>query len=633
MANLTMDLTGEHRNYAVDNRVFRIFKTDQYVDFGTVVFKDSLKVYLLSGGINTELELNTDFIIPDSAITACDNDTSAAKLMDSKFTKDLISGIQFIRGVEEGSTYTVSISYQQLYPSQVRTAYWHNTPLNVTPELVQDIVNRIEQLSVLANKVTDVGSLTANDSLFLEVDESKTNSHNYITDEVHILDVPNKRFIIHPKGGSFYYDSVKITHPSTGEILVLNKDYFIVGMDEACTKATSHTSPVYKFILVTAAISDAVNVSYHAFGGDPTLDNYREILTNMNNVIQYLNEAKNLTEDSLGATEVMTALFERLNQMEARMRRLENTPAYGDITFGKSILMKLISETSGLHWYTIASLYTVTGYENRVYTADTFMFRLQSEQSHFQFTAAVSVDLMNTTGDKFNVNILSNNYPRGFVPFKEYDSIDAIIRPQLRVVWAESSQASGAYLQLGIDLKQMLAETICIEDLSGHESAWKLIDGTDTATLPSDDLIKLPNGTTWSSVLEECKEEHMLIPFTHGHLAWAGMVQMNKTDAGWQSYEISGNELLLDSNTNISKITKLRLDIEEEDGLQFPIDIPFSGGMEHAKGHATFTHQNLPAYVNAEMYRVDDTLKIRLNYDITAGVESNTLSIRDIVIF
>ena len=632
MANLTMDLTGTHKNYAISNRVFSIFKTDQFVDFGIAVFKESIKVYLLSGGLNTELELDKDYIIPEHAISSCDNDTSSAKLMDSKFDKKLVSGIQFIRGVESGTSYVVSISYQQLYPNQLRTAYYHNTPLTVTPDLVLDMINRIEQLTVLSNKVTDVSSLTSNDSLFLEVDASKTNDHNYIQDEEHILDVPNKRFIIHPKGGSFYYDSVKLFHPSTGEKLVLGKDYFIVGMDEARTKASSHTSPVYKFILVVLPISDTVLVTYHAFGGDPTLDNYREILMNMNNVIQYLNEARNVTEDTLGHTEIMTSVFERLDDMEDRMRRLERTPSYGDITFGKSILMKLLSQTTGLHWYTIASLYKVTGTE-RAYTADTFMFRLQSELSHFQFTAAVSVDLLNTTGDKFNVNILSNNYPRGFIPFKDYSNVDSIIRPQLRMVWAEGDQVSGALLQLGFDLKGMLTETICIEDMSGHESAWKMVEEIATSTLPSDDLIKLPNSSTWSSVLPECKQECMMIPFTDGQLIWAGAIEMNRPINGWQSKEFTGDSLLLDNVTNIRKLNKLRLNIEEEGGLQFPIDIPFSGGLDHAKGHATFTHQNQPAYINAEMYRIDGKIKLRINYDVTAGIESNKLILRDMVIY
>ena len=99
-----------------------------------------------------------------------------------------------------------------------------------------------------------------------------------------------------------------------------------------------------------------MNVTYHTFGGDPTIDNYRALLTNMNNVVRYLNDVEFITSTNLGQTTAMTSVFQRIDQLEDNVRRLQGTPAYGDITSGKCILMKLFSETQGLHWYTIASL-------------------------------------------------------------------------------------------------------------------------------------------------------------------------------------------------------------------------------------------------------------------------------------
>lgn len=634
MGNLTMDLTGQHANYADSGKVFRIYKYGQNVDFEATVFKESLKVYLLSGGLpDRELVEGEDYTVPDQFVNSCDNDTSRAKLVDPSFDKELISGIQMIRGVEVGSNFTISLSYQRLYPNQLRTAYYHNEPLNITAELMYDVVKSVEQLKVLTSRVTDVGSLTTDGSLLLELDETKTNPNNYIEDEEHTLNVPGGRFMIHPKGGSFYRDSITIKHPSTNETLVEGKDYFIVGMDEAKTKATSHIAPVYKFLLIVAPIVDMVSVSYHAYGGDPTIDNYRELLKNMNNVIQYLNDAKNITEDNLGSTEIMTSVFERMDNMEDRMRRLEGTPAYGDITSGKCTLMKLFADTPGLHWYTIASLYRTAGTNMSPSTADTFIFRLQTQNSHFQFQAAVSVDLHNNEGDRFNVNVISENYPRGYQPFVDYGSIDKIIRPQLRVVWVEGDVVSGAFLQLGFELKGMMEEPVAIEDMSGHESSWKLVDEISGVTTPQDTDFILPNGTTtWSDLLPNAKQENMLVPFRKGHLAWAGLQSLNRPLDGWQNFTIS-DELLLDQQTDIRRFTRLRLDIEEKFGLQFPIDINLNSGTDHLKGHATFTHQEKPAYVNAEVYREDDTIKIRLNYDITAGIESNELDLRDLVVF
>lgn len=629
-----MDLTGSLDTYKETDRVFRIFKYGQYVDFEATIFKNSLKVYLISGGLTTLLTIDNDFIIPDQFISSCDNDMSRAKLLDPEFDKDLISGIQMIKGVNTGTTYTIAVSYQRLYPNQVRTAYFHNEPLDLTPELMLDVVKSIEHLKVLTHDVADVTSVTSSESFLLELDPDKSNPNNYITAETHRVDVINKRFIIQPKGGSFYKDSVTVFHPDSNTTLVEGTDYFIIGMDEDKTKATSHTSPVYNFILVTAQIAGIVEISYHAFGGDPTIDNYRELLKNYNNIVLYLNESKTITEDTMGATSIMTSLFERIESLEKNMRRLQGTPAYGDITSGKCILMKLFSDRPGLHWYNIASLYTTNGTNMQPCKADTFMFRLQSQISHFQFTVAVSVDLTNTSGDRFNVNVISENYPRGYVPFVDYGNIDKIIRPQLRVVWNEDDSITGAYLQLGFTLTNMLEETISIEDLSGHESCWKLVEEVATVTQPSDSNFLLPDATSvWSTSLDNSFNENMLIPFKKGHLAWCGSKSMNRPTEGWQYFDIV-DELLLDQETDISKFTRIRLDIEEFEGFQFPVDIVFNSRSGSLKGHSTFTHGNEPVYVNAEIYRNDDDdIKIRLNWDVVAGIQSNELILRDVVVY
>ena len=632
MSNLTMDLTGSKGDYAESDRIFRIFKYGQLVDFETTVFADSVHVYLVSGGITSELTYNIDYQISTELSDCCDNDMSAAKLIDPTFNSNLCRGIKMLRGVQTGTTYTINVAYQRLYPNQIRTAYFHNEPLNVTPELMLDIVTSIERLKLLSNTVADVTSVSSAKSILLELDESKTNPNNYVTDEEHLINVAGGRFVIQPKGGSFYYDSVTVRHNGTGETLVLGTDYFIVGMDEGKTKATSHTAPVYNFILVTKNISDVVTISYHAYGGDPTIDNYREILKNVNNIIEYLNDAKTVTEDNLGSTELMSSLFRRIETLESEMRRLQGVPSYGDITSGKCVLMKLYTPTPGLHWYTIAKLYDVNGIGTAPCTADTFTFRLQTNISHIQFTASVSFDMNNNENDRVNVNVVSENYPRGYVPFTNYDNVASIIQPQIRVVWNSSDVVTGACLQLGFELKGMLEETVCIEDISGHESCWKLVDEVTTVTVPQDSEFLLPdNSSVWSSLLNSSHKEDMLVPFAKGHLAWCGTHTLNRPVEGWQYFEIS-DELLVDHTTNIRKFTGLRLDIEEVGGYQFPIDIKFNSGTDYLKGHATFTHQNKVAYINAEVYKNNNRIVIRLNYDITAGITSNELNLRDVVI-
>ena len=628
MANLTMDLTASNKNYK-DSKVFRISKQGQLVDFETAVHPSSLHVYLISGGVNNvELILNTDYEITADFISSCDNDLSSAKLLDGSFDGYFIRGIKMLRGVELGSYYTISVEYQRLYPNQLRTQYYHNEPLEITPELMYDVVRSIENLKLLTSRVTDVSDF-ANNTIILEPDPYKTNTNNDIVNEEHSVDVANGKYIVAPKAGGYYLDSLSVEFPSINYTLVKDKDYFVVGMDEAKTKAAVYPSPVYKYIAIVTPISGSITINYHAYGGEPTIDNYRTLHNGINNIIQFLNGSKTITEDNLGSTEILTSLYERVEDLEARVRRLQGTPAYGDITDGKACLLSLLATTTGIHWYTIASLYLCNGDNMAPSTADTFIFRLQSLYSHFQFTAAVSVDLGNNEGDRFNVNIISDNYPRGYIPFRDYSNVSTIIRPQLRVVWNESDHATGAYLQLGFELKGLTEEKIAIEDMSGHESCWKLIPSSVTAALPQDTDFTLPNGTSiWSTSLEHSKQETMLVPFRKGILIWNGSKQMNEV-VGWDSLTI--NDSYLDPNTNIDKFTKLRVGVEESDGLQFPVDIPFHG-YTHLKGHASFTYQDQPAYINAEIYREDGNITIRLNYDITA-MEANPIYIKDLVIF
>lgn len=641
-AFLNMDLTGTDEAYRESNRVFKIVKYGQIVNFETPVFANSVVVNLVSSGVSdVRLVLNEDYTIPDEASSSCDNDLSDACIRDPSFNEPLISGIQLTRPFVEGvDSYLISVSYQRLYPLEITSIYHDNrVPLNLTPSLVREIVEKLAIHDNLLNRVTDITSLAEEKkTLLLEVDTTGRNPNNHITDEYHIVNTATKRFLIHPNGGSFYGDSLKIVHPGTGATLVRGEDYILIGMNEADTKATSSTDTVWDYIAIVSSIYDEVRIEYQAFGGEPTIDNYRSIADDLAAITAYLNNAQNVTANSLGSTPIFTSVFDRINRLEANMRRLLGTPTYGDLTNGKTILMSLASTQPGLHWYTIAALYnieTTTGM-SPVSTADTFVFRLQSAQTHFQFTCNVAVDLTNRDGDVFNAQILGENYPRGYTSFVDYSSVESIIRPQLRVVWNTSDTLSGAYLQIGLDLKTSNKEILSLEDCSGQESAWKLIDEIDSLTLPSDNDFLLPDGvSTWSDLNSKSKCETMLLPFHKGHLLWCGNIDMNRPLGGWKS-TILCDDLLITEDVDITRFRKLRLNIQEDQGNQFAIDIPFNGVTEDLKGHASFTHQEQPAYVNVEIYKDinnDKKLTVDVNYQIVAGESSTKLSIKDMVIF
>ena len=631
MANLNMDFTGNNPNCLESGRLFRIYTNPQTLEFDTPVYADSLHIYYASGGLSgQELSLNTDYIIQSTDIDQ--TAMSDARLTEDGFDKTLIKSVTFTHAEEE--EFTISVTYQRLYPSQVRSAYYSSERLDLTPELLNDMVQSIENLKVRTSKISDVTELSNTNGIVYDLDATCTNNNNIVTNEAHIVNVSSGNSCILPKAGSFYYDSVKVTYPATGATLVLNKDYVILGMDESATKATKYTSPVYKYIVILASINGAVNINYHAFGGIPTIDNYRDLIAKLQNIVTYINSAQTLTEKNLGTANVITSIIDRVGSLETQMRRLQGTPAYGDISSGKSILMKLFSEEQGLHWYSIATLHKIVGTSITSCTADTFTFRLQSQLSHFQFTASVAVDLHNTEGNCVKVDVLNDNYPLGFIPFKDYSEVAKIIRPQIRVIWNNDSNATGAILQLGFTLTNMLEETVAVEDLSGRESCWKLVDEIAAATTPQDSEITLPDEVSvWSDMTPAIsKVESQLIPFSRGTLAWNGELSLNRPVDGWQAH--TTDSTLLESNIDISKLSKIRLDLEEVDGLTFGVDIPLATGSDHQIGRCSFAYANEPAYINIEVFKnTDGNITFKLSYDITSGVSSNELKLRDIVVF
>ena len=91
MSNLNMDLSGSLETYRETGKVFRIFKYGQNIDFESTIFKDTLDVRIISGGITETLVYGTDYIVPDIFKNNCENDGSRARFQDHTFDRELIS--------------------------------------------------------------------------------------------------------------------------------------------------------------------------------------------------------------------------------------------------------------------------------------------------------------------------------------------------------------------------------------------------------------------------------------------------------------------------------------------------------------------------------------------------------------
>lgn len=628
---LTPDLTAENELYKVDNDQRMIITGDQVISFPSPVYLDTVSVIQL-GTTNRTLVKNADWAVreEDKDIEAM----SAMRLVDSTFSKILIKSLVIIKPYVSAD-YKINLSYQKLYPIPFKLALYPDTePLTVTPDLIRDLLETVKRHDYLLSPIQNVHTLTSTTPMLLEPDPHKEKPENFIINETHLINVPENVSVIHPIAGPFFKDSLSIFHVESGNTLAEGVDYQVFGVDLHRTAMSSNPSGVYRFIVFLNNFVGTVKPSYHAYGGDPTLADVNALYEMNNNLTTFVTESQLLTPLTVSAAPAIVLMRNKIAELEETMRRLATTgrPTYGDVSSGGTLKKRIASPDTEHHWWTIASLFKVEG-SSDVFVADTMKLRFQSFYTKFAFDAIVNVNLLHPT-DKLDVKILSATYPKGYIPFTDYSEVPNIMRPQFRIVWNENTaQDSGAYLQIGMRLKTVAEETIVIEDWSGAESAWKLIPSPDQAVLPEDSVLTLPNSAhIWDSLNPDSRETSYLLPFADGHLVWAGSEALNRPSSGWKNIQLTH---LLEKEIDITKIKKMRLDLEELGANKFPVVVEFIPGSEDLVASTSFTYNGKAAYLTGRIYRNPATqaIEISVNADITAGLTSTQLNLRQVLIF
>lgn len=617
----------------VENDARIVFKESQIIGFDAPVFAETIDITLI-GSVNKTLIRGVDWEILESDL---DTDTmSRLRLQDPTFEKEVCKSITWLKSVYTGTYQQIALTYQLVYPIRSKKILMNGEPVVMTPALIKELITDIDYLKALTNPI-DNSHATPQilNPLVFEEDPFKENPDNKVHDELHHIDVPNNKYFIHPVGGSFFKDSLVVEFVYEGEgnrTLTEGEDYIIVGLDHTKTATTPNESGVYNFIFITKAIVGDILISYHAYGGNPTLYDQKSLIEAVNNIIEFLNKINAITPDDLGNVPIFQELTNQVYHLREDMRRLtsKGRASYGDSTNGMSIVKKLVANDSKTHWWTIASLYKVdtTAGSSEVITADEFHFRLTSQNKKLMFDAIVSVNL-NNESRVMECTVLNDCYPKGYVPFESYDNLDLIPRPQLRVIYNDNDQMnSGVLLQLGLKLTGNIEEIIAVEDLSGKESCWKLISvpADDTGEY-QDDIVQLPNEAhVWDKLNDESKWESTLIPFKKGHLVWAGAVAVNRPNAGKITLEL---EHFLDDDIDIKSISSARVELKETGGHKFAYDIPFIDGEETKLGNVAFMYNGSYAYIDMHIRRIEETgeLSIIVSADTQAGLSANKLEL------
>lgn len=636
MSLITPDLTGTNINCKVTNDARMIITDDQVVQFHTSVFADSIEMVLV-GTATVPLVRDLDWYVSDSDIDY--EAMSAMRLRDKTFTKILVKSITMIKTYV--ADYKINMSYQRLYPLQSSIAL-QNYPEKVdfNPQIWYEVLSAVKRHELLLAPISDIHAEgVIKQPMLLEPDPNQERSSNSIVDEVYSVNVPNKVAVIHPIHGAFFKDTLVIKRTDVAEVDSLLKegsDYIVYGYDSYKTGNTYNPSGVYKFILFLQPFVCDVKISYHAYGGDPSLHDVKALTESINNLSTYILDSQLLTAETVANAPVVVNMLNKISSLEEEVRILsrQGKPNYGDATSGQTLLKKISAVDTDFHWWTIAELYKVTGTNtDEVFVSGTMKLNVETLLTKFHFTSYVSVNLASET-DKIKVHCPISLCPLGYVPFEDYNGLENIIRPQFRIIWNENAvENSGIYLQIGMALKTVATETIAIEDISGLESCWKLIPSPDEVVLPEDDLITLPSGNhIWSTENIDSRSESYLIPLVDGNIIWAGTEPLNRPSSG--SKEISLDHFLED-HVDISRVRKIRLDLEQIGFINFPVELAVMSGSDDLFGTTTFTYNGKAAYISCRLRRNSSTNKIELSVgaDIVAGLSSAELDLRHVIIY
>lgn len=627
MSYFIPDLTGTNPAYKKINLKKRILLDNQVVPFFDSVYLDSIVLTL--EGTGTKI-VNLVYGV-DYTATGDDFDYDAMgrmQLLDNTWNGILVKSVHIIKPFV--APYNISVNYQGIYPEiidYVRTNPTKNVQL--TPEVFEAMINDIANLKVAVAPVTDITASSVSTPKLLEEDPTRSLPENEIVDELYSIDTTVDRNVVMPFCGSFYGDGIRVINASTDKELMRDVDYVIAGPDIARTKATTSSAGVYRFIVFLTALTSDVKVSYHAYGGIPTLQDVKALTTGYTNLYNYITNAQLLTANSLVNTSQYTNIVARLNAMEAQMRVFANQgkPSYGDVTSGGVLKQRITSVDTKMHWWTIAELYKIAG-SDTIFTSDISHFQIQTYYTKYMLDVKVACDITNLN-NKFNVKSLITTYPLHHVPFEDDSDLENVIRPQLRIIWNENSlESSGIYLQLGFALKTVAEETIAVADLSGPESCFKLINGSDTAVSPEDDIITLPSGNhIWSTTNPDSRIDSYLIPFDHGHVVWSGAVTLNRPTGDWKDTIL---EHFLEDEIDINKLKSVSLYFEESAANRFQIDLPLLAKDDVVIGSGSFTYSGKAASVVFRIYRntASNKIQMTLQSEILAGVASTALDLR-----
>jgi hypothetical protein len=558
-----LDISGSDPIYYVDtyNRV--LYKSPQKLEFDVPVFVNStFEIIDTGGGVPTNLVLNTDFIISPDDI---DTDAIAfVKSIDITFDLILVKSITVVRPYVEDRR--ILCKFNQLHASNISYTNINTDPVNITPELIGEMISEISYLQQMILATPDNNTIQSNGTRILDEYINGDNNANIITDELHTVNVIDDISRVRPVYGTFFKDSVTITN-LIGDIL----EYEVLELDIERTERSTNTSGIYSIINIISPMVGDIKVSYRACGGVPDIISSRDMKDTIANIENYIVDTTFVTSGTMSNVPIITTVLNKIQQMENDMRLLlqNGLPSYGDVSTGTAVLKKLIAIDTNIHWWSIATLYRVEGSETDI-IADVLKFRIKSLYADMMFECSVAVNTETSASNRMVVRCANENIS---------DSLFEVSVPMLRLIEVTSGSGySGVVLQLGMKLGAgILQETVDIEDMSGKESCWKMVPFVANSINPEDDNILMPDEvSTFVSGSNGHLVDSVVVPFNGGvNITTIGSTTNMTLDTTTPGNEVIVSPTLVDmvSMISIVDIDSISIHAQVDNGVVTDIDM------------------------------------------------------------
>lgn len=510
------DLTGTNSQYYHSDDQYAAYITGAQIFFDQTLYQQGL-VFTPSGG--SAWVYGTDWTVTDADVDT-DTMTKAATLLPG-FTLPLLKSVTVLH-TQASLPLMLTVASQSFYPrpENIPPLPGADNALTALLEYMMARLNEIQSQVTRVTATTSGGSLTP---ALLAYDINETISANLITAEPYTVNTYTGQSTIRPIQGSFFKDSLVLT--AAGTTLVAGRDYQAVGLNTAKTKQTVNPNGIYDAILLTYDYAGTVAVTYHAIGGVATVADLNAVYQTLVDMKNFLDTGGFVTQDQLVTTPAIQNILNKLCATENQVRvLLTGTPNYGDSTNGVTVVKSLRAPDTGLHWYTIGSLYQVLG-STDIAKTDRMSLHIQLVNALLTADVGITFDLRQAQ-NTLTVNASNVTQDVEFVLYGSAGTPANVVMPQFRVIWnAPATYVSGALLQIGLNLPN-LTDTLAIEDRSGVESCWLLNTTTGSSgspLSPQDTTIVLPDGVSvWTTGSGTSTSATKMMPNEAGYLVWAG---------------------------------------------------------------------------------------------------------------